>query len=879
MHDVREFARAGEDAVTEYEVRYVDRTLPGPETVREALSTVDDALGDERLVRLCRLLYPAHRVRIAYTPPGDPDAVAGRADVLADGRDAGRDADLAAFAEKCGSPVPVSLVGRYRLGTHAGPESAIPVEFERDKRAVRNEVAETLRAADADSVGRLRDRYGLPDEFDPEGAVEIADVTRLYLPFWLAEFGGDAGGGRLVAFRDAKWIPDDETREGGWLSDHVAGDDALLGRVRDVATLASWDERRGPRDGTAASDSPTRTGDDSGSSVREALSSADESIEPGKSGASVGPSESANSGEAVGSGDEEAAGDDAEADELTVPDDVDLSVRSIVEQNPDRDFADVGGMADLKTTLTELVVDPLEDPETYERYGLGVTDGVLLYGPPGCGKTYVAGALAGELDRHFLSISPSDLTSKFVGEAADNVADAFAVARANAPCLVFIDEIDAVASDRSGEMTNTEQQMVNQLLAELEGSSDDDVVVMAATNLLEDVDDAVLRSGRFDERVEVAPPDADAREAIFGVHLDGRPTADDLPLAEAVERTAGYAASDLELVAERAARAALADEADIREEHLLAAASEVETSIPAWLDEYDVAATGEADEDGVRQPPGVSLDAGDLLDAPPERDFADVTGMVEPTTALRERVLDQLRNHEEYADYGLDSPEGVLLYGPPECGKTYLSRAVAGELDRPYLRVTPTKLAVEWDGSPTENLADAFEIARANAPCVVFVDDLDALTPGSPAAADRGLTHRLVAELAATPPDVFVVGATHLVEDVADSVRHADCFAERVEVPLPDAATREAVLRATLDDRLLGDVDWDDVVEASAGDTVGDLRLVAESAARSALRADEEVDTDRLREALASVGRSIEDWNERSRYADSEYGSDLRSVR
>ncbi|UPV99052.1 AAA family ATPase [Halorussus gelatinilyticus] len=876
MHDTSEFARTGEDAVTDYEVRYVDRTLPGPETVREALATVDDALGPERLVRLCRVLYPVHRVRVAYTPPGDPGAVAGRADVLVDGLDAGHETDLASFAEKCASPVPVSLVGRYRLGTHAGPESVVPVEFERDKRAVRTEFAERLRETDAASAGRLRERYGLPDEFDPTGAFEIEDATRLYLPFWLAEFADDAGG-RLVAFRDEKWTTGEATRRGAWLSEHVAGDERLLSRVRDVATLDRWRERRRPGQSGGSERAESRHPRDSDGTenpFRDALSSADSSADESADGPST--EAEASAGETEG---ESGRGTDDADDEITVPDDVELSVRSIVETNPDRDFADVGGMAELKTTLTELVVDPLEDPEKYERYGLGVTDGVLLYGPPGCGKTYVAGALAGELDRHFLSISPSDLTSKWVGEAADNVADVFEVARANAPCLVFIDEIDAVASDRSGDMTNTEQQMVNQLLAELEGSSDDDVVVLAATNLVEDVDDAVLRSGRFDERVEVAPPDAEAREAILGVHLDGRPTTDDLSLGETVARTEGYAASDVELVAERAARAALADEADIREDHLLAAAEEVETSIPAWLDEYDVAATGEADENGVRQPPGVSLDASDLLDAPPERDFAAVPGMAGPTTALRERVLDQLENPEQYADYGLDSPDGVLLYGPPECGKTYLSRAIAGELDRPYLRVTPTKLAVEWDGSPTENLADAFEVARANAPCVVFVDDLDALTPGAPAAADRALTHRLVAELAASPPDVFVVGATHLVEDVAASVRHAGCFGERVEVALPDADTREAVLRATLDDRLLGDVDWAAVVEASAGDTVGDLRLVAESAARSALREDEAVDTDRLRSTLATVGRSVEDWNERARYADSEYGSDLRTVR
>ncbi|MFC4449158.1 AAA family ATPase [Halorussus aquaticus] len=839
--------------MSEYEVRYIDRTLPEPESVRDALADVDEALTDQRLLRLCRLLYPAVRVRVAYRPSGDPEPVAARINVLLDGLDAGHEPDLAAFAEKSGSPIPVSLVGQYRLGTHAGPESVLPLEFVRSKRTATSELADVLRQTDDGSATELRERFGLPADFDPSGTVEIEDATRLYLPFWLAQFGGKtANSERVVAFRDVGWVEtDDSAREETWLSDHVAGDPALLSRVREVARL----------------DDPTPFEERAPSDTRDGTESRPDDETRG----SADPS-------APVSGETDAEPPEETDSEITVPDDVELSVSSILETDPERDFADVGGMSDLKETLRELVLKPLEEPEKYEKYGLGVTDGVLLYGPPGCGKTHVAGALAGELDRHFLSVSPSDLTSKWVGEAADNVADVFAVARANAPCLVFIDEIDAVASDRSGRMTNTEQQMVNQLLTELEGASDDDVVVLAATNLVEDVDDAVLRSGRFDERVEVTPPDAEAREAILEVHLDGRPTASELSLTEAVERTAGYAASDLELVAERAARAALADDADIGEAHLLSAADEVETSIAGWLDQYDVAAEGAADEEGVRRPPGVSLDAEQLLDAPPSRDFAAVPGMTETTTALRERVLDQLENPEQYEDYGVDSPDGVLLYGPPECGKTYLSRAIAGELGWPYLRVTPPALAVEWDGTPEENVGDAFEVARANAPCVLFVDDLDALTPGGRGASDRGLSHRLAAELDATPSEVFVVGTTHLVEDVADSVLHAGCFAERVEVPLPDEETREAVLREALDDRLLGDVDWDVVLEASTGDNVSDLRSVAQSAARAALREGEAVTTDHLVEALDAVGQSVADWSERNRYADSEYGSDLRTV-
>ncbi|WP_158057873.1 ATP-binding protein [Halorussus halophilus] len=800
--------------MTAQNVGYVDRTLPDVPAVLDALSELDESLPDERLVRLCRVLYPAIRVRVAYSPSGDPQSVTTTTDVLVDGRGRDRNSHLAPYAEEASAPQSVSVADHYDLGTDAGPESTLSLDFDCSDRDAVQAVEDAVRDSKANTD--LHQQFGLPENFDPDGFAGIEDATRLYLPFWIAEFAdGTPDDDRILALRDIDWIGGDgPAKEAAWLSSLVARDSELLSQIRTIPELS------------------------------------DQTREAGR--------------------------------EVVVPDDVELSVSSVLEANPDRCFADVGGMEELKSTLTELVVDPLAEPEKYERYDLGVTNGVLFHGPPGCGKTYVAEALAGELDRHFLEISPSDLTSKWVGEAADNVADLFDVARANSPCLVFIDEIDAVASDRGGQMTNTEQQMVNQLLTELEGASDDDVVVLAATNLVDDVDGAILRSGRFDERIEVPPPDADAREAILDVHLAGRPTVEDLSLTEAVRRTEGYAASDLELVAERAARAALADDADIDADHLGSGIEEVETSIPSWLDRYDhveLGAGASERDDGLSVPASVSLPATELIDPAPSRDFDGVPGMERETTTLRERVLDPIERAEQYESYGVESLSGVLLYGPPGCGKTFLSRAAAGELGWHFLRVTPTQLAVEWEGSPAENVGEAFELAEANAPCLVFLDDLDALAPTGRNGGEGGVTHRLAAELAAVPEDVLVVGATHLVEDVADSVLRAGCFDERIEVPPPSRATCEAVLQTAVDERLIGDVEWERVTEQAVGHSVGDLRLVAESAARAALRDDHTATTEDFLAALDSVGSSIADWHARGRYAESEFGSDLRNVR
>jgi transitional endoplasmic reticulum ATPase len=264
---------------------------------------------------------------------------------------------------------------------------------------------------------------------------------------------------------------------------------------------------------------------------------------------------------------------------------------SYLEEPPDMDFDDVGGMGELKQSLIDRVVDPLDRPELYEEYNLGVVNGVLLYGPPGTGKTYLTRALAGKLDYNFISVTPTDITSSLVGEAADNVADLFRIARQNQPCLVFIDEIDAIASARSGgaQKTQSERQMVNQLLTELTEIQGEDVIVVGATNMLDEVDDAIKRSGRFDERIEVPPPDAQARIAILRVHLRGRPVlTEELDWDRIREVTGGYSASDLELIATNAARKALADARDsgdlrqITQEYIDDAIEETDSSLEEW---------------------------------------------------------------------------------------------------------------------------------------------------------------------------------------------------------------------------------------------------------------------------------------------------------
>ena len=295
----------------------------------------------------------------------------------------------------------------------------------------------------------------------------------------------------------------------------------------------------------------------------------------------------------VPSGDRSAADDAGDSTVDPDPDaDADATVAEAseyLESPPDLDFEDVGGMHDLKRTLRDKVIDPLERSDLYAEYDLGVVNGVMLYGPPGTGKTYITRALAGKLGYNFVDVEPNDITSSLVGEAADNVAELYDVARDNQPCLVFIDEVDALMPSRSGgsQKTQSERQMVNQFLTELTECRGEDVITVTATNIPDEVDGAA--TSRFQERIEVPPPDTEAREAILRVHLRDRPALpDEIDWDRIRQLSEGYSGRDLEVVADDAARRALQEAVDadeiqhIRQEHVETALEETEPSLDHW---------------------------------------------------------------------------------------------------------------------------------------------------------------------------------------------------------------------------------------------------------------------------------------------------------
>ncbi|MFC7077016.1 AAA family ATPase [Haloarcula halophila] len=825
----------------------IDRGLPDEASVRETLAdrTLTKLGDDERLERLHRVFYPAFRVEYTYeTGEGKLFGTERRhASALLDGLWADNDRALSQYADSAEHVSGLSTDG-FDFGTDTPSLGrSVLLQFQGttdDAASILPSRLTEYREQNAGTANvflrKLREAYGLPGDFDPDGFEGVQSVKRVYLPFWLAEFHAPhTEDVVMVSFRDPG-VDTDELRRHAWLAEYVSAD------PRRLATYGyEVDPDRLERD------------------IRERVEEAEEERRPD------GRDRPENEPDGAPTINRERPSDD---DTVVQPDGVEMDADSLVDPDPERSFADVGGMSELLETLNHKVTRPLQNPEAFEEYGIGVVNGVLLHGPPGCGKTHVAGALAGEIDHSFVEVTPADVTSKYMGEPAKKIEELFEIARANAPCVLFIDEIDGIASSRSGEgnMNASEQQLVNQLLTELEEIAEEDVVVVAATNLVEDVDDAIRRSGRFDERVEVPPPDADARRQILSIHLAGRPTADDLSLDTVVEETAGFAASDLELIAENAAREALREDAPIRTDHLMTVVEESETSIEDWVDPEDVAV------DGVVQPDGVDLQASTLVETDPGRDFADVGGMDDLKQRLDDTVIDPLQNAEAYAEYGIDVLSGLLLYGPPGCGKTHLAGALAGELDHSFVEITPADIASKWMGEPAQNVAEVFEIARANAPCVLFIDEIDGIAGsrhGSMNTSEQQLVNQLLTELeGASEDDVVVVAATNFVEDIDGALRRSGRFDERVEVPPPDAEARRQILEIHLEDRPITEgIDWAPIVEHTEGYAASDLELLAEDAAREALRDGSDLAQEHLETAVWETHSSIENWEGRDRYA------------
>ena len=497
-------------------------------------------------------------------------------------------------------------------------------------------------------------------------------------------------------------------------------------------------------------------------------------------------------------------------------------------------YDDIGGMAGTIDQLREMVELPLRYPELFQRLGVDPPKGVILHGPPGTGKTRLARAVANESDASFHLINGPEIMGSAYGESEQRLRQVFEEASKNAPSIVFIDEIDSIAPKRGQVTGEAEKRLVAQLLTLMDGlEARANIVVIAATNRPEAIDEALRRPGRFDREIVVGVPDDRGRREILGIHTRGMPLAEDVDLAELARTTYGFVGADL---------AALTREAAIEAVRRIMPRLNLEegTIPPEVLDTLSVT-RDDFLEALKRVQPSAMREV--MVQAPTVR-WEDVGGLDDAQMRLKEGVELPLKDPDAFRRLGIRPAKGFLLYGPPGTGKTLLAKAVAREAEANFIATKSSDLLSKWYGESEQQIARLFARARQVAPCVIFIDELDSLVParggsmGEPQVTER-VVNTILAEMDGLEElqSVVVIGATNRPNLIDPALLRPGRFDELVYVGVPDKAGRERILRIQTDKMPLGsDVDLGSIAEQTQRYTGADLEDVVRRAGLVALR-------------------------------------------
>jgi transitional endoplasmic reticulum ATPase len=496
-------------------------------------------------------------------------------------------------------------------------------------------------------------------------------------------------------------------------------------------------------------------------------------------------------------------------------------------------YEDVGDLEEVKQKIREMVELPLRHPELFKRLGIDPPKGILLYGPPGTGKTLLAKAVANESGAYFIAINGPEIMSKFYGESEQRLREIFEEAQKNAPAIIFIDEIDAIAPKREEVTGEVEKRVVAQLLALMDGLKErGQVIVIAATNRPDDIDPALRRPGRFDREIAFPVPDKRARREILQVHTRNMPLAEDVNLDELAEVTHGFTGADLAALCREAAMRALRrylPKIDIESERIPA---EVLKEMKVTRADF-FEALKDIQPSALRE---VYIEV-------PEVHWDDIGGLEEVKQQLREAVEWPLKHPEAFERLGIDPPKGILLYGPPGTGKTLLAKAVATESEANFIGVKGPEVLSKWVGESERAIREIFRKARQAAPCVVFFDEIDSIAPRRGQRFDSGVTDRIVNQLL-TEMDglerlegVVVIAATNRPDILDPALLRPGRFDRLIYVPPPDERARLEILKVhTRRMPLAEDVDLAEIAKRTEGYTGADLAAVCKEAALAALR-------------------------------------------
>ncbi|HEY3527233.1 MAG TPA: CDC48 family AAA ATPase [Nitrososphaeraceae archaeon] len=495
---------------------------------------------------------------------------------------------------------------------------------------------------------------------------------------------------------------------------------------------------------------------------------------------------------------------------------------------PQVTYEDIGGLREEIQKVREMIELPLRHPEIFEKLGIEAPKGVLLHGPPGTGKTLLAKAVANESNSHFISISGPEIMSKFYGESEARLREIFKEAKEKAPSIMFVDEIDSIAPKREEVTGEVERRVVSQLLSLMDGlEARGKVIVMAATNRPNAIDQALRRPGRFDREIEIKVPDKRGRLEILQIHTHHMPLDTDVDQDKIAAITHGFVGADLEYLCKEAAMKCLRrllPELNLEDEKL---APDVLNKLIITMNDFENAIK-DVMPSAMRE---VYLE-------PPDVNWSDIGGLEEVKHELQEAVEWPMRFPDMYNKLGHTIPKGVLLHGPSGTGKTMLAKAVATESEANFISVKGPELLSKWVGESEKGVREIFRRARQASPCVIFFDEIDSIAPvrgleGSGHASTERMVSQLLTEMDGIDEmrGVVVLAATNRADMIDPALLRPGRFDKIIYVPNPDIKTREKILELNVQGKPIGnDLNLKRISELTDGFSGADVAAVVNTA-------------------------------------------------
>ncbi len=538
--------------------------------------------------------------------------------------------------------------------------------------------------------------------------------------------------------------------------------------------------------------------------------------------------------------------------------------RADEEKADDIGYDDIGGCRRQMAQIREMIELPLRHPTLFKTLGVKPPRGVLLFGPPGSGKTLIARAVANETGAFFFLINGPEIMSKMAGESEGNLRKAFEEAEKNSPAIIFIDEIDSIAPKRDKAQGEVEKRIVSQLLTLMDGlKGRANVVVIGATNRPNSMDPALRRFGRFDREIDIGVPDENGRLEIFRIHTRNMKLDDDVDPEYIAKQTHGFVGADMAALCTEAAMQCIREkmdfidiEEDTIDAELLAAM--------AVNNEHFKFALGAANPSSLRE----------TVVEVPNISWADIGGLVDVKNELRELVQYPIEHPEKFEKFGMSPSRGVLFYGPPGCGKTLLAKAVANECQANFISVKGPELLTMWFGESEANVRDTFAKARGAAPCVLFFDELDSIAQqrGGSSGGDAGgagdrVMNQLLTEMdgVGAKKNVFVIGATNRPDIIDAALMRPGRLDQLIYIPMPDYESRLSILRSVLRKTPISKlVDLQYLAAQTEKFTGADLTEICQRAAKLAIREDimRSMEREKVREEAVKEGMEMEEVEE-----------------